>query len=161
MNASSDPLEKIVRELLHHLGEDPDRDGLVRTPARVAKSFRFLTEGYAQDPLAILNNALFELPMLSGGIWRFTIGVLIILITLFLLFAELIKATYTSTSSLVDHGLSMVVFVACLVEFLLAPLAATSTFFLVMVATAIDVVAGFTIGIRVARRDLAIGGGLD
>ena len=60
MNASSDPLEKIVRELLHHLGEDPDRDGLVRTPARVAKSFRFLTEGYAQDPLAILNNALFE-----------------------------------------------------------------------------------------------------
>ena len=60
MNDSSDPLEKIVRELLHHLGEDPERDGLVRTPARVAKSFRFLTEGYAQDPLAILNNALFE-----------------------------------------------------------------------------------------------------
>ena len=54
MNASSDPLEKIVRELLHQLGEDPDRDGLARTPARVAKSFRFLTEGYAQDPLAIL-----------------------------------------------------------------------------------------------------------
>jgi GTP cyclohydrolase I len=60
MNDSSDPLEKIVRELLHQLGEDPDRDGLVRTPARVAKSFRFLTGGYAQDPLAILNNALFE-----------------------------------------------------------------------------------------------------
>jgi GTP cyclohydrolase I len=60
MNDSSDPLEKIVRELLHQLGEDPDRDGLARTPARVAKSFRFLTEGYAQDPLAILNNALFE-----------------------------------------------------------------------------------------------------
>jgi GTP cyclohydrolase I len=60
MNDASDPLEKIVRELLHQLGEDPDRDGLTRTPARVAKSFRFLTEGYAQDPLAILNNALFE-----------------------------------------------------------------------------------------------------
>jgi GTP cyclohydrolase I len=60
MNDSSDPIEKIVRELLHQLGEDPDRDGLARTPARVAKSFRFLTEGYAQDPLAILNNALFE-----------------------------------------------------------------------------------------------------
>ena len=60
MNDSSDPIEKIVRELLHQLGEDPARDGLARTPARVAKSFRFLTEGYAQDPLAILNNALFE-----------------------------------------------------------------------------------------------------
>jgi GTP cyclohydrolase IA len=60
MNDSADPIEKNIRELLHQLGEDPDRDGLARTPARVAKSFRFLTEGYAQDPLAILNNALFE-----------------------------------------------------------------------------------------------------
>ncbi|MFA5898942.1 MAG: hypothetical protein WC829_07495 [Hyphomicrobium sp.] len=109
----------------------------------------------------VLNSALFELNMLSGGMWRFTVGDLIVLFTLLLLFAELIKATYTSTTSLVDHGLSMVLFVACLVEFLLVPQAATSTFFLVMVATAIDVVAGFTIGIRVARRDLAIGGGLD
>jgi len=60
MNDSADPIEKHIRELLHQLGEDPDRDGLARTPARVAKSFRFLTQGYAQDPLAILNNALFE-----------------------------------------------------------------------------------------------------
>ena len=109
----------------------------------------------------VLNSALFELKMLSGGDWRFAVSDLVILFTLLLLFAEVIKATYTSTSSLVDHGLSMVVFVACLVEFLLVPQAATSTFFLVMVATAIDVVAGFTIGIRVARRDLAIGGAID
>ena len=105
----------------------------------------------------VLGKSLFELKMLSGGDWKFTFSDLIILFTLFLLFAELIKATYTSTSSLIDHGLSMVVFIACLVEFLLVPQAATSTFFLIMVATAIDVVAGFTIGIRVARRDLAIG----
>jgi hypothetical protein len=107
----------------------------------------------------VLNSALFELHMLSGGMWRFTVSDLIVLFTLFLLFGELIKATYTSTSSLVDHGLSMVVFIACLVEFLLVPQAATSTFFIVMAATAIDVVAGFTIGIRVARRDLSIGSG--
>ncbi|KWT65781.1 hypothetical protein [Hyphomicrobium sulfonivorans] len=106
----------------------------------------------------VLGNSLFELPMLSGGHWSFKVGDAIILLTLFLLFAELIKSTYTSTSSLVDHGLSMVLFVVCLIEFLLAPLAATSTFFLITVATAIDVIAGFTIGIRVARRDLAIGG---
>ena len=106
----------------------------------------------------VLGQSLFELPMLSGGHWSFKVGDAIILLTLFLLFAELIKSTYTSTSSLVDHGLSMVLFVVCLIEFLLAPLAATSTFFLITVATAIDVIAGFTIGIRVARRDLAIGG---
>ncbi len=109
----------------------------------------------------VLNSALFELNMLSGGLWRFTVGDLVVLLTLFLLFAEIVKSTYTSTSSLVDHGLSMIVFIACIVEFLLVPQAATSTFFLIMVATAIDVVAGFTIGIRVARRDLAIGGGID
>jgi GTP cyclohydrolase IA len=60
MNDVSDPLEGIVRDLLEQLGEDPGRDGLHRTPARVAKSLRFLTQGYQQDPLSILNNALFE-----------------------------------------------------------------------------------------------------
>jgi hypothetical protein len=111
---------------------------------------------FGQDSL---NTNLFEITMLSGGVWAFNWGHLIILVTLLLLFVELVKATYTSASSLVDHGLSMLVFVACLVEFLLTPQAATSVFFLVMVATFIDVVAGFTIGIRVARRDLAIGSG--
>jgi hypothetical protein len=106
----------------------------------------------------ILDKNLFEIPMLSGGLWKFNWGHFIILLTLLLLFIELVKATYTTASSLVDHGLSMLLFIACLVEFLLTPQAATSVFFLVMVATFIDVVAGFTIGIRVARRDLAIGG---
>lgn len=108
---------------------------------------------------ALTSLALPEMGMLSGGVWRFTWGDFVILVTLFLLFIELVKATYTTTSSLVDHGLSMVVFIACLVEFLMAPQAATSVFFLVMVAAGIDVVAGFTIGIRVAQRDLTLGTG--
>jgi hypothetical protein len=106
---------------------------------------------------ALGNLALPEIKMLSGGIWRFTWGDLIIMITLILLFIELVKATYTSASSLVDHGLSMVVFVACGFEFLVTPQAATSVFFLIVVAALIDVVAGFTIGIRVAQRDLTLG----
>ncbi len=57
---SSDSIESYVREVLTELGEDPDRDGLQRTPSRVAKSMRFLTSGYGQDPVSILNNALFE-----------------------------------------------------------------------------------------------------
>jgi hypothetical protein len=108
---------------------------------------------------ALGNLALPEITMLSKGVWRFTWGDFIILTTLLLLFAELIKATYTTASSLVDHGLSMLVFIACLVEFLMAEPAASSVFFLVMVAAAIDVVAGFTIGIRVAQRDLTLGTG--
>jgi hypothetical protein len=108
---------------------------------------------------ALTSLALPEIKMLSGGVWRFTWGDFVILVTLVLLFVELVKATYTTTSSLVDHGLSMLVFIACLVEFLMAEQAATSVFFLVMVAAAIDVVAGFTIGIRVAQRDLTLGTG--
>jgi hypothetical protein len=115
----------------------------------------FAGSGPATGPL---NAKIFELTMLRGAIWTFTWGDLILLITLVVLFAELVKATYTSSVSLVDHGLSMMVFVACIVEFLVVSQAATSVFFLIMVASLIDVVAGFTIGIRVARRDLSIGG---
>lgn len=99
-----------------------------------------------------------EITMLSGGIWKFTWGDFIVLLTFIMLFIEIVKATYTSTSSLIDHGLSMLVFVACLIEFLIAPLAANSVFFMIMVAALIDVVAGYTIGIRVARRDIGFGG---
>jgi hypothetical protein len=106
-----------------------------------------------------LEKNLIEIQMLSGGLWKFNWGHFIILVTLILLFIELVKATYTNVSSLVDHGLSMIVFIACLVEFLMTPQAATSVFFLIVVATAIDVVAGFTIGIRVAQRDLNLGTG--
>jgi len=60
MSQAPDPIEPLVQALLKELGQDPHRDGLQRTPARVASSFRFLTQGYGQDPRAILNGALFE-----------------------------------------------------------------------------------------------------
>lgn len=104
-----------------------------------------------------LSSPLFSVTLLSGGVWSFTWGDLILLATLGLLFAEIVKSTFSSTSTLIDHALSMVVFIAILVEFLIVPQAATSVFFLVLVASVIDVIAGYTIGIRVARRDLNIG----
>ncbi|MEZ5818858.1 MAG: hypothetical protein R3D44_17425 [Hyphomicrobiaceae bacterium] len=107
---------------------------------------------------AILSKQLFAVPMVSGARWVFTIGDLIILLTMILLFAELIKSTYTTSSQMVDHGLSMLVFIACLVEFLLVQKATSSVFFIILTATLIDVVAGALIGIRTARRDLNFGG---
>ncbi|MGA7341337.1 MAG: GTP cyclohydrolase I FolE [Terracidiphilus sp.] len=50
----------MYREILIRLGEDPDRDGLAQTPARVEKSMAFLTKGYDQDPTKILHGALFD-----------------------------------------------------------------------------------------------------
>jgi hypothetical protein len=108
-------------------------------------------------PDEILQRRIFTMPMLHDAVWVFTWGDFLILVTLALLFAELLKATYTSTASLIDHGISMMVFVACLIEFLLVRQAATSVFFFITFATLIDVVAGYTIGIRTARRDLQIG----
>ncbi len=105
----------------------------------------------------ILNKELFQIRMVSGADWVFRTSDLIILLTMVLLFIELIKSTYTSSSQMIDHGLSMLVFIACLVEFLLQPKATTSVFFFIMTAALVDVVAGALIGIRAARRDLNIG----
>ena len=60
MSNAQDPIEGHIEALLKELGEDPARDGLVKTPTRVAKAYRFLTSGYSQDPTEILNGALFE-----------------------------------------------------------------------------------------------------
>ena len=53
-------IAELVRQLLVELGEDPERDGLVKTPMRVAKSLAYLTRGYRQTPRKVLNNAIFE-----------------------------------------------------------------------------------------------------
>ncbi|HEY1019414.1 MAG TPA: GTP cyclohydrolase I FolE [Sediminibacterium sp.] len=53
-------LIKNYHEALGLLGEDPDREGLVKTPERVAKAMQFLTQGYQQDPIAIINSAKFK-----------------------------------------------------------------------------------------------------
>jgi len=54
--------QELLRELLLRLGEDPDRDGLLRTPERMQKSLEFLTRGYQQDADKVLQGALFDVP---------------------------------------------------------------------------------------------------
>jgi GTP cyclohydrolase I len=56
---TSATFEDLVKEMLVRLGEDPEREGLLRTPARVHKAFEFLVRGYNEDPEALLKNALF------------------------------------------------------------------------------------------------------
>jgi GTP cyclohydrolase I len=51
-----------IQTLLENLGEDPAREGLLKTPERLLKALRFLTQGYAQDPREVLNEALFTVP---------------------------------------------------------------------------------------------------
>jgi GTP cyclohydrolase I len=56
----TDPIEPAVATILAQLGEDPQREGLLQTPSRVARSMRFFTRGYAQDPAEIIGGALFK-----------------------------------------------------------------------------------------------------
>jgi GTP cyclohydrolase I len=57
---SNDSIQAHVKAMLRLLGEDPDREGLDRTPARVEKALQFLTQGYGQDPCRLLTSALFS-----------------------------------------------------------------------------------------------------
>ncbi len=55
-----DKLEKLYKEVLQEIGEDPNREGLQKTPSRVAKAMRFFVSGYDEDPIALLNSAKFK-----------------------------------------------------------------------------------------------------
>ncbi len=102
-------------------------------------------------------NPVFTVEMMSGARWTMVIGDLMVAVAIALLFFEILKATRTGASSIVDHMLSMVVFIVYLIEFLLVAEAAKSTFFILMMIALIDVVAGFSITIRAARRDMSLG----
>ena len=53
-------VEDITRQLLTEIGEDPEREGLIRTPHRVAKAWKFISRGYDQNLKDVLNDAIFE-----------------------------------------------------------------------------------------------------
>jgi hypothetical protein len=90
--------------------------------------------------------------------WVVSFGDLLVLLSLLLLFIELLKSTSTGTAAIFNHALSMLVFIVCLVEFLLAPAFATSVFFTILVMSLLDVLAGVVVTIVSARRDVEFAG---
>ena len=54
-------MEKLIHQLLTELGEDPDREGLKKTPERVSRAWKFLTRGYHEDPRALIASAILSL----------------------------------------------------------------------------------------------------
>ena len=105
------------------------------------------------DADAILRDPLFSIPMASGAQWNVGAGDLILLLALVLLFFELIKSTSSQKVAIINHALSMVLFIGVLVEFLLIRGFATSTFFLIVMMILLDVLAGFIVTIISARKD--------
>jgi hypothetical protein len=110
------------------------------------------------DMAAILGQG-FTIAMFSGDGWKVTLGDLFVTLSLVLLFVEVIKATRSSHREILNHALSMLTFIGALAEFLVLKGFGTSTFFLIAAMCLFDVVAGYTISIIAAKRDVHFEGG--
>ena len=95
-----------------------------------------------------------SIPMASHVLWSVTLSDLFLAGSLVVLFVELLKSTSSHQAAIINHSLSMVLFIACLVEFLLFPAFATSTFFLLTLMVLLDVLAGFIVTIVASRREI-------
>jgi len=95
--------------------------------------------------------------MFSGDLWNFNLGDLLVTLGFVCLFTEIVKSTRTTSRALINHGLSVLVFVIAIVEFIVVRGFSTSVFFFIMVMTAFDVIAGYTISVVAAEHDLGIG----
>ena len=109
------------------------------------------------DPNWLWDEA-YRVDMMSGALLRLQWADILILAALFLLFVEVLKAARVGSFTIIDHIMSTAVFIVALVEFLLVEAAGTAPFFVLMFISLIDVVAGYSISIRSARRDVAFGG---
>jgi hypothetical protein len=111
------------------------------------------------DPAAaaqLMGNTVFQVQLVSGP-WAMTVGDLLIILGMLTLFIELVKSAGTGTATIINHGLSMAVFVIAMALFLLVGRFGTSVFFLITMMALMDTVAGFVVTIVAARRDLAVG----
>jgi hypothetical protein len=105
-----------------------------------------------------LNVIIFHFQLPSGAVWKPTYGDLLIIVGIITLFIELFKSTRTATTSIIDHILSTFVLVGYLVIWMIYPWAGNSYVLILTMMSFLDVIAGFTITISTARRDLALGG---
>jgi hypothetical protein len=96
---------------------------------------------------------LFELRTAPGGVWPVSVADLLLAAALVVMFVDLLKSAPSRRIGIVNHALSMALFVACLVEMLMAPAFATSTFFLLTLMVLLDVLAGFVVTVAAARRE--------
>ena len=123
---------------------------LLVIPFAIYNMIAFLTPGLSwTDHVATFH-------LISGQDWTVTPEDILLAVAVLLLSVEVMKATRMGVRAIIDHVLSMLLFIVMLVEFLLVKQAGTSTFFILMVVSLVDVMAGFIVTARTAQRDIAI-----
>jgi hypothetical protein len=100
---------------------------------------------------------IFEMALPSGSVWEPSWGGMFIMLGVVTLYVEILKSTRTGTGTIIEHALSMMVFILFFLEFLLWDKAGNSTFLIITLMSLLDVVAGFSITVASARRDFTMG----
>jgi len=96
---------------------------------------------------------IFTVGMFSGDAWGVSFADVFMGLSLLLLFVEIVKSTRTDAMSIINHGLSMLLSVVCIIQFITMAGFSNSVFFMLTLMTILDVVAGFTVTIVAAKRD--------
>ena len=113
-----------------------------------------LVQGPATVPWYDLES--FQLRLISGDTWRITAGDLFLVLSMVMLFIEILRATKSGSSSVMNHALSVLVFIVGLLLFITVKGFGNSVFFLLISMTFLDFMAGFIITTVTARRDFAV-----
>lgn len=111
------------------------------------------------DP-ALLDNTLISVDLVSGGVYALTAGTSLVILALLLLYVELITSVRARSAAIVNHALSVVVLMICVVEFLIVKACATDVFLYLTLIALVDVIAGLTVSISSARRDVSLDRGI-
>jgi hypothetical protein len=123
---------------------------LLMIPFAIYNILVFLTPGFSW------NSEIWHFQMMSGGELGITPGDLMIAGSVGILLIEMLKSARLSRRTIVDHLLSMVLFVGMLVEFMTVKAVVSTTFFLLLVISFVDVTGGFAVSIRAAQRDITV-----
>ncbi len=122
---------------------------LLVIPFLIYNVFAFTTEVQWALPVTSVH-------MVSDGRWDMSYGDMHIAFSILILFVELIKSTRVGLRTIIVHMLSAVLFAIMLIEFLLFKQAATATFFILLIISFVEMLAGFTISVRTAQRNIEI-----
>lgn len=123
-------------------------------------NFVVMTGLAGPEPDVWMVQTIFSVNMFSGDAWGVSFADVFMGLSLLLLFVEIVKATRTDAMSIVNHGLSMLLCLLCIVQFIALQGFSNSVFFLLTMMSVLDVVAGFTITIVAAKRDFGASGGI-
>jgi hypothetical protein len=126
---------------------------LLAVPAIIYALFAFAVgnEGMASGLAA----QAFAMPMASGVVWKLSWGGLLVTFSVLCLFVEILKSTKPSNAAMLDNALSVGAFIVCLILFILVPGFATTEFFIIMLMTLLDFLAGMVVMVSTAQRTVA------